>query len=169
MSNSDSPSLAGFVRLRDVADGDLPILYEHQRDPDATRMAAFPARDWDAFTAHWAKIRSDPALITRAVLVDGRVAGSIGCWEKDGTPLVGYWIGKEYWGRGVATAALAALLGEVEVRPLYAYVAKHNVGSIRVLEKCGFAVCPEATDALEGSTDSVEEWVYRLGAADRVE
>jgi RimJ/RimL family protein N-acetyltransferase len=41
-------------------------------------------------------------------------------------------------GRGVATQALAAFLGLEPVRPLYAGVAKHNVASIRVLQKCGF-------------------------------
>ena len=46
--------------------------------------------------------------------------------------------GAEYWGRGIATAALAALLREVAERPLYAYVVRSDVGSIRVLEKCGF-------------------------------
>jgi RimJ/RimL family protein N-acetyltransferase len=155
-----------IVRLRAVADDDLPILFDHQRDPDAVRMAAFPTRDWDAFTAHWAKIRSDPEKVIRTVLVDGRVAGNIGCWEQDGKRLVGYWIGKEYWGRGVATAALAAFLGVVTTRPLFAYVAKHNVGSIRVLENCGFTVGREETAALGLPDDGVEEWVYRLGVAE---
>ena len=32
--------------LRNVAESDLPIFFEHQRDPDATAMAAFPSREW---------------------------------------------------------------------------------------------------------------------------
>jgi hypothetical protein len=104
-------------------------------------MAAFPARDRDAFMAHWAKIRADEALMTRAILLDGQVVGNIGSWEHDRKRLVGYWIGKSYWGRGVATRALSAFLGVVKARPLYAHVAKHNIGSIRVLEKCGFTMC----------------------------
>jgi hypothetical protein len=46
-------------------------------------------------------------------------------------------IGKEYWGKGVATKALLNFLGDVQARPLYARVAKDNTASIRVLRKCG--------------------------------
>jgi RimJ/RimL family protein N-acetyltransferase len=53
---------------------------------------------------------------------------------------VGYWVGREFWGRGIATRALAAFLDEVSERPIYAGVADTNLASIRVLEKCGFTV-----------------------------
>jgi RimJ/RimL family protein N-acetyltransferase len=129
------------VQLRDTEPDDLPIFYEHQLDADATRMAAFPPRDRAAFDSHWAtNILGNPAAISQTVLLDGRVAGNIGSWHQDGVRLVGYWIGKEHWGKGVATRALASLLNLVTERPLYAHVAKHNVGSIRVLEKCGFSL-----------------------------
>jgi RimJ/RimL family protein N-acetyltransferase len=129
------------VRLRDIEPGDLPIFYEQQLDADATRMAAFPARDRAAFDVHWAtNILGNPAAINQTIVVDGQVAGNIGSWPQDGVRLVSYWIGKEFWGKGVATRALATFLHLVTERPLYAHVAKHNVGSIRVLEKCGFSV-----------------------------
>jgi RimJ/RimL family protein N-acetyltransferase len=60
-------------------------------------------------------------------------------WTQDGVREVGYWIGKAYWGKGIATAALAEFLAVEPTRPLYAHVARHNLGSVRVLEKCGFA------------------------------
>ena len=66
------------------------------------------------------------------------VAGNIGSWQDNGQQLLGYWVGREWWGRGVATQALALLVDEVSIRPLYAHVAVHNVGSIRVLAECGF-------------------------------
>ena len=133
------------VALRDVANDDLPIFFEHQLDPEATAMAAFPARDREAFMAHWTRIRRDDTCILRAVLDDGEVVGNIGSWESDGDRYVGYWIGKEHWGRGIASAALAAFVAEVTARPLLARVAKHNVASARVLEKCGFEIVSEAT------------------------
>ena len=40
------------VLLRDVAEGDLPVFFEHQRNPVANRMADFPPRNWDAFVVH---------------------------------------------------------------------------------------------------------------------
>src|SRR4029079_18043873 len=111
----------------------------------------FPSRDRAAFDAHWANnILGNPANITRTILVDDEVAGNIGSWAQDDARLIGYWIGKEHWGKGVATEALAAFLRVVTERPLYAHVAKHNVGSIRVLEKCGFSPEHEETATSDG-------------------
>jgi RimJ/RimL family protein N-acetyltransferase len=131
------------VRLRDVTETDLPIFFEHQLDPDAAQMAAFPPRERDAFMAHWAKILADATVGKQTILVDERVAGNIVSFEQSGEREVGYWLGRDYWGRGVATKALAAFLAQETARPLYAYVAKHNIGSQRVLEKCGFTICGE--------------------------
>ena len=144
------------VALRDVLDDDLPLLFEHQLDPDATAMAAFPARDRDAFMAHWARIRLDKTVIVRSVLCEGQVVGNVVSWEHAGERLVGYWICKAHWGQGIASTALGAFLGEVSIRPLHARVAKHNVASKRVLEKCGFEVSGEATDG------DVEEFLLVL-------
>lgn len=133
--------MSNEIRLRNVEPADLPVFFEHQLDPDATRMAAFPARDRAAFDAHWEKnILGNPAAIKQTILVDAQVAGNIGSWPQDGLRLVGYWIGKQHWGKGVATRALAAFLHLVTKRPLHAHVVKHNAGSIRVLEKCGFSL-----------------------------
>jgi RimJ/RimL family protein N-acetyltransferase len=111
---------------------DLPILFEYQRQPAANAMAAFPARDWGTFVAHWAKISNDDNNVTRTVVLHGEVAGNIGSWEQDGRREIGYWIGMEHWGKGVATKAVSAFLRQVETRPLYAHVAEHNVASRRV-------------------------------------
>ena len=153
--------MSNEVRLRNVEPDDLPIFYEQQLDADATRMAAFPSRDRAAFDAHWAtNILGNPAAITQTILVDGQVAGNIGSWPQDSGRLVGYWIGKEYWGKGVATRALAAFLRLVTERPLHAHVVKHNVGSIRVLEKCGFSV--EREEGVEVVGKDVAELVFVL-------
>jgi RimJ/RimL family protein N-acetyltransferase len=147
------------VRLRDVESHDLPVFYEQQLDPDATRMAAFPARDREAFDAHWEKnILGNPDAIAQTILFDDEVAGNIGSWTQEGLRLVGYWIGKEYWGKGVATRALSAFLHQVTARPLHAHVVKHNVGSIRVLEKCGFI----EEKSVEVASDGVVELVFVL-------
>lgn len=149
------------VSLRDVQEGDLATFYAQQLDPEATRMAAFPSRDWDAFSAHWAKIMTSTSGTIQTVVCDGNVAGNIGCWQDSGETLVGYWIGREYWGKGIATAALAALLKRVPDRPLTARVAKHNVASIRVLEKCGFTMVGEE-DFNVADADHGAEYVMTL-------
>jgi RimJ/RimL family protein N-acetyltransferase len=125
--------VTGQVELRDVAESDLPIFYEHQLDPEANRMAAFVARDRDAFMAHWARILVDDSCIAKTVLVDGQVAGNVGSFDMEGERLVGCWIGKRHWGKGVATRALSTFLELDTARPLHARVAASNVASIRVL------------------------------------
>ena len=99
--------------LRDVAESDLDAFYEHQREPEATEMALFPARDREAFDAHWQRILADDSLIKKTIVHDGQVAGNIGCWEQDGRRLIGYWVGKEFWGRGLATRALAEFVEDL--------------------------------------------------------
>jgi RimJ/RimL family protein N-acetyltransferase len=86
--------------------------------------------------------------------VDGEVVGWIGCFGESQRE-VGYWYDRAVWGRGIATAALAAFLDDVTERPLFAHVAVTNVGSAKVLERCGFV-------EVERETTDVEEIVYRL-------
>ena len=145
--------------LREVVVEDLPAFHEFECDPEAAAMAAFPSRDRDAFMAHWAKTLANDSLLTRTIVSDGAVAGNIGCWEDGGRRLVGYWIGRKFWGRGLATQALAELLGIVAARPVHAYVVKSNVASIRVLEKCGFVEVERHT-----GPDGIEELVLELKA-----
>lgn len=128
------------VQLREVLESDLPLLFDHQRDPEANRLADFPAREWDAFVAHWANVLRDDSNVKKTILFNGRVAGHIGSFTRAGQREVGYWLGRDYWGQGIASRALAALLALEKTRPLFAGVAQHNQASVRVLEKCGFAV-----------------------------
>jgi RimJ/RimL family protein N-acetyltransferase len=128
------------VCLRSVLDVDLPILFEQQLDPEATAMVAFPSRDRQAFLAHWSKLMANEAVTVRTILSAGQVAGNIVCWDQEGKQEVGYWLGREFWGKGIATEALRQFLGVIKTRPLYAHVAKLNPASRRVLEKCGFEV-----------------------------
>ena len=156
--------VAPAVRLRSVEDRDIEVFFDHQADPQAVEMAAFPARDKEQFAAHWTKVRGDDTLVVRTIVVDGVVAGNIGSWPDNGQQLLGYWVGREFWGRGVATQALALLVDEVSIRPLYAHVVKHNVGSIRVLEKCGFRRDRVEDAKAPAPDDGIEELIYVLNA-----
>ena len=148
--------------LRDVTDADIDVFYEQQRDPEAAAMAAFPARDREAFEAHWRRVRAYDSNVTRTIVDEGAVAGNVGCWEQDGRRFVGYWLGREFWGRGLATAALAELVAELDERPLHASVVTSNVGSIRVLEKCGFVEVERHAEHDEHAVRVIEEILYRL-------
>src|SRR5918912_3439224 len=126
------------VQLRDVEPADLPLFFEHQRDPEAVAMVAFNSRDRPAFDAHWAKILANETGLAKTIVVDGHAAGHLVSFLRDGKPEVGYWLDPAFLGRGIATDALSAFLQVERRRPLYAGVAKHNGASIRVLQKCGF-------------------------------
>jgi RimJ/RimL family protein N-acetyltransferase len=148
--------------LRDVVESDLDAFYEQQLDPEATRMALFPARDRESFDSHWARVLADDAVTKKTIVHDGNVAGNVLCWEMDGRRLVGYWLGREFWGKGLATKALRELTGEVTARPLHAWVATSNVPSIRVLEKCGFVAVRSRTEVDEKLGQPVEELLLEL-------
>jgi RimJ/RimL family protein N-acetyltransferase len=158
MKNLLRNPMTDIVLLRDVTEDDLPIFFEQQLDPDATEMAAFPSRDRDAFMAHWAKIMADDSVILKTIFFDGQVAGNIVSFEMSDKREAGYWLGKEYWGKGIATKALAAFLDHVKTRPLYAHLAKHNIGSRRVLEKCGFTIVGE-DKFFDASGREMEEFI----------
>ena len=150
------------VSLRPVVADDLPIFFAHQADPVAARMAAFPSRDHATFMAHWQNnILGHPTNTSRTILFNNEVVGNICAWTAGGTRYLGYWIGREHWGRGLASAALAQFLQSEKTRPLTAQVVKHNLGSIRVLEKNGFTFTHEDAFTLPDGA-RLEEVTYVL-------
>jgi RimJ/RimL family protein N-acetyltransferase len=150
------------VSLRPVTEADFDAFYEQQADPLSVEMAAFPAREREDHHAHWRKVLADETALVRTVEADGVNAGHIVSFLRDGVGdrEIGYWLDRSVWGRGVATAALAAFLVEETRRPLIAGVATHNTGSLRVLEKCGFTVTGTIPNAMG---DGIDEVHLRLG------
>jgi len=146
--------------LRPTTASDLPVLFAQQNEPGAAEMVGFTPRDWPAFEAHWTKLIANPELWTQTVEVDGQVAGYVLAYETDGAWEIGYWLGRAFWGRGLATAAAQAFLTLMEARPVRAHVVAHNIGSIRVLEKCGFQHC----GIVRGEDGRLDEVVLLLEA-----
>ena len=128
------------ITIREVESSDLETFYEHQLDPEAIRMAAFVCKDPKdkvAFDAHWDKILNSSQNTNRTIVAEGQVAGYISCYPHGENMEVTYWLGREFWGRGLATQALNRMLHLVVDRPILARAATDNIGSIRVLQKCG--------------------------------
>jgi RimJ/RimL family protein N-acetyltransferase len=155
--------------LRGVLEADLPIFFEQQLDEEANWMAAFTAADpadRDAFRRKWARILGDERITVRTIVLDGAVAGSVSCWtDADlGKLEVSYWIGKEHWGKGVATRALALFLELVRERPIYGRAVRDNVASLRVLEKCGFVPSGTGRGFANARGAEVEELILELRA-----
>jgi RimJ/RimL family protein N-acetyltransferase len=168
MANHEAnPRTTGEIVLRDVEEDDLLIFFEQQLDPEAIYMAAFTHKDpadRDAFAAHWARIMADDKITNKTILVDGRVAGSVASYVEAefGKPEVTYWLGKDYWGKGVATRALSEFVRQVETRPLYGRAARDNVASIRVLEKCGFTLIGYDKGFANARGAEIEEAIFEL-------
>jgi RimJ/RimL family protein N-acetyltransferase len=131
------------VALRAVDAGDVSVFFEQQRDPGAHFMVPFLGRDPEdenAFRAHWSRIMANENMRIATVMYGDDVAGNVMRFERDGVREVGYWLGRAYWGRGIATQALAAFLRDERIRPLQARVVADNHASRRVLEKCSFVL-----------------------------
>jgi RimJ/RimL family protein N-acetyltransferase len=153
------------ITIREVESSDLQTFYEQQLDPEAIRMAAFVSKDPKdkvAFDAHWDKILNSSQNITRTIVAEGQVAGYIACYPQEGELEVTYWLGREFWGGGLATQALNRMLQLVVNRPIFARAATDNIGSIRVLQKCGFKIIGNSKGFANGRREETEEYILRL-------
>lgn len=146
--------------LREVTQADLPALFALQQDPVANHLAGAEPPDRETFAARWAgHLAGRGAVLTRVIVVDAAVAGFVISFDQSGAREVGFRLARARWGQGLATRALAEFVRDVETtRPLRACAAADNVGSLRVLEKCGFVVV--------GATRSF--WSARGGDVDEV-
>jgi len=153
------------ITLREIEASDLEIFYRQQLDPEANRMAAFVGKDPSdrgTFDARWTKILATDTITKRAIVTEGQVAGHISFYPDEGHLEATYWLGKEYWGRGLTTEALRQMLALVVVRPIFARVATDNLASLRVLQKCGFAIIGNDRGYAHGRGWETEEFVLRL-------
>lgn len=154
------------IYLRDVVTSDLVVFFEQQIDPEANFMAAFTAKDpsnREAFTSHWKRIMADDHVLIKTILVDEQIAGSILSYAEDGKPEVSYWLGKDYWGMGICTAALQTFLEtHNKTRPIYARVAKDHQRSMHILEKCGFKVISQMAGYANARGAEIEELLLQL-------
>ncbi len=154
-----------LVTLRAISADDLPVFFSHQADPEAYAMAAFGAddpNDQGAFLAKWSRILADEATTGRTILVGGVPAGYVSQFPLFGQASIGYWIGREFWGKGIATEAVRTFVESIPTRPLYARVAEDNIGSLRVLARCGFAHEGEALAFANARGHEIRELILVL-------
>lgn len=148
------------LRLRDIDIADLDTFFAHQFEPDAIAMTASVPRPRQAFDELWAKILADTTHVKLTIEVDGQPAGYVASFHRLEKLEVCYWIGRRFWSRGIATAAVKEILERIPLRPIWARVAKQNPASQRVLEKCGFVV--DSEDVYRNSAGiAVEEFLLR--------
>ncbi len=164
--NTNRPRMT--PQLRAVRDADLRVIWTNLRDPEASWMAAFGTRDasFEAFAERWQKNASEGTTLSRSIVVDGTVVGFVARFLRDGRPEVTYWVAREHWGQGIATAALRALLELERTRPLYASAAQDNARSLRVLTACGFVVTGSERAFADARGEEIDEVFLEIRGSD---
>lgn len=89
------------------------------------------------------QVIANPKDIIRAIRYNNEFTGVAGLHKiKKGRAELGYWLGEPYWGKGITTGAVKALLdiaiNELSLEQVYAYCFINNIGSKKVLLKSGF-------------------------------
>lgn len=149
------------ISLRAAENSDAVVFFKHQRESEALEMTASVPRDRDEFFSRWDAQSADATILRRTILFRGRAAGYVASFMRGSNREVCYWLGREFWGQGLATRGLALFLDEEQRRPLYARVLKRNPASLRVLTKNGFAVIGEDVFTT-ASGERAEEFVTVL-------
>jgi RimJ/RimL family protein N-acetyltransferase len=150
-----------MLTIRPIIDADLEVLFEFQADQESSQMATVASRDRESFLAHMTRNRANPDNFIYTILEDATVVGYLLSWEIEGERLLGYWVGRAYWGRGIAGKALSLFLDVLTSRPLVAHVASTNLGSVRVLERSGFTIISGET-VEDKSFGTIELLKYQL-------
>ena len=153
------------VKVRPTTEEDLNVLFHFQLDEEANYMAAFTPKqplDLEAYLTKYRPFLDDPTINNQTILLEGEIVGSIAKFVMEGDAEITYWIDRLYWGQGIASTALTLFLKLELTRPLYGRTAFDNIGSQRVLEKCGFVRTGEDKGFANARQAEIEEFIYRL-------
>ena len=105
---------------------------------------------------------SDDTVVARTIVWNGEVAGYIARFIQREKPSVACWLGRSYWGKGVATKAAQDFLAQLEERPLYARVAYDNLASLQILRKIGFEIVGHDSFFSESHGYEIDEIILAL-------
>lgn len=153
------------IILRQTETNDLERFFIFQLDEEANYLAAFTSEnpaDKTAYLQKYTKLLNDTTVNMRTIMVDNVIAGSISKFEMEGEAEITYWIDKKFWGKGVATKALEDFLSIENTRPIYGRVAFDNLGSQKVLERCGFVKVGKDKGFANARQTEIEEFIYKL-------
>lgn len=159
--------------LRDLRPGDEPSLTRHANDLRVWRNLkdAFPhPYSLDHARAWVAENRDEKTPHHLAIAVDGDVVGCIGLEPKTDiwrySVEMGYWLAPAYWGRGIMTAAVRAVVdyafATFEINRVWAGAFDWNPASIRVLEKAGFVFEARLIQSAYKDGAFVDELIYAV-------
>ncbi len=158
-------STSSEIQLRAMQVSDLDSLFEFQLDKEGAYLAAFMPKDpadKNAYLNKFLKLLEDPTVNNQTILIGGRIVGSVSRFVMEGDVEITYWIDRSFWGKGIATSALAKFLSMETTRPIYGRVAFDNFGSQKVLEKCGFKRVGADRGFANARQAEIDEYIYRL-------
>ena len=103
-----------------------------------------------------------------AIVLDGSAVGTIGLKLRTDVDRVaaemGYWLGEEYWGRGILTEVVRAFtpwaLQAFKLTRLEAIVFVGNEASARVLEKTGYQLEATMRRSAIKAGKTIDRWLY---------
>jgi len=139
----------GVCRVRPwrAADAKPIVLHANDRDVWINLRDRFPHPYTVSHAKRYIKrVATEEPPTSFAIVVAGEPVGGIGVELRGDiercSAEIGYWLGKRFWGRGVATAALRGVTGygfsSLGLLRLFALPFTDNAASIRVLEKVGY-------------------------------
>ena len=153
------------IELKHTNQNDLETLFLFQLDKDANYLAAFTSKnpsDKNAYIEKWTRILSDEKVNIKTILLKKKIVGSIAKFEMDGNAEITYWIGKDFWGKGIASNALKQFLEIEKTRPIFGRIAFDNLGSKKVLESCEFSKIGIEKGFANAREKEIEEFIYEL-------
>ena len=160
-------------RLRPWKPGDEESLVRHANSRVIWRNLrdAFPHPYTLANAQHWIRSANPATPVTNfAIVVDGSAVGGIGLVLKDDvfrrSAEIGYWLGEEYWGRGIVTEAVHAVtdyaFATFDLCRVYAGVFEWNHASMRVLEKAGYEYECRMRKSVVKDGEIIDELIYAI-------
>ncbi len=153
------------IKLQQTEVDDLEFFFNFQLDKESNHLAAFTSKDptdRSAYLNKYTKLLNDPAVNMRTIIVNNVIVGSISKFEIEGEAEITYWIDRNFWSKGIATTALKNFLTVENARPIFGRVAFDNLGSQKVLEKCGFVQIGKDKGFANARQTEIEEFIYKL-------
>ncbi len=153
-----------YIYRHTFLDG-IETLFTFQLDEESNYLAAFTSKDPSDKTAYlekYSRLLADDTVNMKTICFNKEIAGSISRFEMEGQAEITYWIGKKFWGKGMATFALLQFLKIEKMRPIYGRVAFNNFGSKKVLENCGFQKIGIEKNFANARGTEIEKHIYEL-------
>ncbi len=154
-----------MIKLTKTTIEDLDTLFIFQTNKEGIYLAAFTpndSNDKNAYIEKYSKLLNDPTVNNQTIIFDNTIVGSIAKFVMEGNTEVTYWIDRKFWGKGIATKALKEFLSIETTRPIFGRVAFDNLGSQKVLEKCGFEKVGIDKGFANARQEEIEEYIYKL-------